>query len=388
MSTFLHMPLNRTEDRWTPGIRLIAIGLFVAQLLLTALVLRPDELKLGQGDTFTYYAAGQRLNAGHHLYGPLVPDDLIVPTYPRTVPAPILSPPLIAVIWRPLALLPGLPVMATWWFLALVVMILLVLGLITFGPRRSLAVIIGVELLGIPLMIIASVPIQLGHQDPISIGTLSGNINVYLVALLITVWWATCRNRPGIAGAAAALAAVLKLGPFLILWWFVTRRAWASARAFIATSLVLVLIGLVFAGLSNNLNFAYLALGGRIRPSPWSVAAIAKLLGNLIHQPHLGQIIGRYSIYLVIGTGFVAIAALRDHPRASYAVTVVTIIFSSPVVLQGNFMLLLALATPWVMPIEVRAAAEPGLTNDGPAIAGARPLGPLPAIESHPQIAD
>ena len=72
-------------------------------------------------DTYNYYAAGMRLDIGHSIYT-LSPGDLPVPILPPYYTVPLLSPPLAAVIWRPLALLPAAPVMYIWWiggFLAL-----------------------------------------------------------------------------------------------------------------------------------------------------------------------------------------------------------------------------------------------------------------------------
>jgi hypothetical protein len=62
------------------------------------------------------------------------------------------------------------------------------------------------------------------------------------------------------------------------------------------------------------------------------------------------------STYVVVGLGIVAIAALRDRPRAAFAVVIATTIYSSPVVLAGNLALFLAVAAPWAID---RATARP-----------------------------
>jgi hypothetical protein len=59
----------------------------------------------GPPDVYTYLAAAERLNVGHNLYGPLLPGDRFINTSIYE-PAPLISPPLIAVLWRPLAVLP------------------------------------------------------------------------------------------------------------------------------------------------------------------------------------------------------------------------------------------------------------------------------------------
>src|SRR3954451_3473833 len=56
-------------------------------------------------DATTYLAAGERLNAGHDLYK-LGPGDRPVLEIPGLYSAPLLSPPPIAVMWRPIAVVP------------------------------------------------------------------------------------------------------------------------------------------------------------------------------------------------------------------------------------------------------------------------------------------
>src|SRR5438105_1609964 len=61
-------------------------------------------------DTGTYLGAGERLNAGHEVYSLKVGDRPI----PLLWKYPLLYPPLIAVLWRPLALLGDLAKYG-WW---------------------------------------------------------------------------------------------------------------------------------------------------------------------------------------------------------------------------------------------------------------------------------
>ena len=58
------------------------------------------------GDSFTYLAAGERLNAGHFLYA-LLPGDRPVDMHPPLWTVPFLSPPPMGVLMRPFALMPG-----------------------------------------------------------------------------------------------------------------------------------------------------------------------------------------------------------------------------------------------------------------------------------------
>src|SRR4030088_3430196 len=65
-------------------------------------------------DAITYLAAGERLNAGHQLYA-LAPGDRWVWINPPFWTVPPLSPPPIAVLWRPLAALPNEWGVGIWW---------------------------------------------------------------------------------------------------------------------------------------------------------------------------------------------------------------------------------------------------------------------------------
>ena len=66
-------------------------------------------------DTRTYLAAGERLNAGHALYA-LGPGDRWIWINPPYWTVPILYPPPIAVMWRPLAILPNEWSIGIWTF--------------------------------------------------------------------------------------------------------------------------------------------------------------------------------------------------------------------------------------------------------------------------------
>src|SRR3954468_15126551 len=55
-------------------------------------------------DAWNYLAAGERLNAAHPLYA-LSPGDRAIQLLPPYWTVPLLAPPPITVLWRPLALL-------------------------------------------------------------------------------------------------------------------------------------------------------------------------------------------------------------------------------------------------------------------------------------------
>jgi hypothetical protein len=337
----------RWTSRATVAFRVLLVALLIGQLYVTGFVQRPDLLHpttIGT-DASNYDAAGSRLNAGHNLYGPLLPGDQAVPGYPKTFPAPLLSPPFIAVIWRPLAVLPDSMGIWLWWLLGLLLVVGLTAAFAVVGRPRHLAVLAAVLALGLPLTLIpGGIYRYPGFNSPVSFAALSGNVNTYLAGLLVLTWWAASRGHHRIAGTAAALAAVLKLGPATLLWWFVTRRAWGSARSFMLAAVGFGLLGLLFAGLSANLDFVHLALGGGVSPTGQSVP------GMLKHILHLRTSVAQYGGIVATVVGLALVFALRARPRVGFAVAILASIYSSPVVYAGNFALLIAVAAPWLIP--------------------------------------
>ncbi len=328
---------------------LVRIALILAifgELYVTATVQLPGLMHptdLGT-DTSNYFAAGQRLNAGHDLYGPLLPTDRPVPGYPKLYPAPILSPPLSAVMWRPLAAF-GDVSMTIWWAVDLALVVILAVWFAMVGRRWTLAGLAGILALGLPIAWVLAVRYRYpGYYSPVSIAALSGNLNGFITGLCVLAWWATGRGRPWLAGAAAGLAAMLKLGPFALVWWLVVRRDWPAVKAFAVTVLALGIVGLVGAGLDANLAFARLTLSAGVSPSSLSVAWI--LHTRLGLDPQLANL-GTMVTTIV---GLALVYATRRQARVSFLLTILVVIYCSPVVLVGNFALLLAAVAPWVVP--------------------------------------
>lgn len=341
--------LPRDDRAWlTLGVRLALILTLFFELFVTGVKQRPDLLRpdaIGS-DPSNYYAAALRLNLGHNLYGPLLPGDLPVPGYPASFPAPLLSPPLVAVVWRlPTALLGDASVVLFW--LGSIGLIILFTAWFALRGRPAQLVTTAVVLAaGIPLMLsVAGAYRYPGYNSPLSFAALSGNINAYLLALLVVVWWATSAGHERVAGVAAALATALKLGPIVLLWWFVIQRRWQSSITFLIALAGFGLVGLIFAGLSANLDYVRIVLGGGIRPQGFAVADMLRGLFGLSLSASSGVTMA------VLALGVVVMFLLRRWPRASFAVAIATTIYSSPVVLAGNLALFLAVAAPWAIDI-------------------------------------
>jgi hypothetical protein len=258
-----------------------------------------------QSDVWTYFAAGQRLRDGHELYA-LQPGDLSVYLAPPYVTAPLLSPPLIGVIFRPLATFLD-PWVAThaWLWLSWLVFAVTIAILI----RRGSAVLLGALLVMAPAVALTGV---------------SGNLNALLVPLLVAAWWLADRGKPAGTGAAIALAAALKVTPGFLIVWLVARRAWGGIAAFALVFGALALVSIVVAGPANT--FAYLDVvryTSSAGVSGWSLPATLQGLG--LDLPATDVLVG------VAGLGAVVVFALRRRPGLAWAVANVVSVVANPV---------------------------------------------------------
>jgi Glycosyltransferase family 87 len=200
-------PLDRlievARHRRTVGMLMLAIAIIGALLGLDALVfhLNTDPLN----DVQAYYLAATRLNAGQALYPPGV--DVDGPHY-------YFYPPLFAIAFRPLALLPY-PVAAYVW--ELFVLVALATTLWRLGVRRP-ATWFAVAVLARPI----AWTVAIGQAQAV-------------VTLLLAF------GSP----LSVALAANLKLFPALVALWWVGRRDWRSLRRFVGWSIALGLLQLL-----------------------------------------------------------------------------------------------------------------------------------------------
>ncbi len=158
-------------------------------------------------DVRAYYDAGTRLNAGLPLY-PAVADPNVAEFYRY--------PPLLAIAFRPLALLPFPVAAATW---EAVVLASLAATLWWVGLRRR-ETWLAVGILGLPIAWCVAI----------------GQAQVPLTFL-------TAIGAPW----SIALAANLKLFPALVALWWIGRRSWRALAEFAAWAAGLALLQLVLA---------------------------------------------------------------------------------------------------------------------------------------------
>jgi hypothetical protein len=276
------------------------------------------------GDSFTYLASGERLNAGHPLYA-LSPGDRPVGLEPPFFTVPLLSPPPIAVLFRPLAALPNEIGVYLWWIVTIVVLAAVILWMLRERP-----ILVGFAVLALSIPIVYQIGV--------------GNLNGLIVAGVVAAWYLLTRGRDLAAGAIFALMTAFKVTPAVFLWWLLTQRRWSAIKAFIATGLLALVVSVLGAGLSAH--FEYLGIvrqTATVGTTYLSLAGAARYIGLPLE-------IANALPTVAILVGAVAIWLLRDRPGAAYVVAILTMIAGSPVVQITWFTILLGVLAPLVWP--------------------------------------
>jgi Glycosyltransferase family 87 len=303
------------------------------------------------GDSFTYLAAGERLNAGHLLYA-LSPGDRPVGFEPPFFTVPLLSPPPIAVLFRPLAAIPNEIGVYIWWIATIVVLAGVILWMLRERP-----ILVGLAVLVLSIPIVYQVGV--------------GNLNGLIVAGIVGGWYLLTRRRDIAAGAIFALMTAFKVTPGIFLWWLITQRRWDAFKAFVVTGLVVLVISVLGAGLPAHFEYlgimrqtasagtTYMSLAGAAR-----YIGVPMELANLL--PTAAILVGAAVIWL-----------LRDRPGPAYIVAILTLIAGSPVVQITWFTILLGALAPivWPMPANEEVAARPASDGATDPAAGVRATG-------------
>jgi hypothetical protein len=235
---------------------------------------------------------------------------------PQTGDVPLVSPPPIAVLWRPLAALPiGFPLwIAAVWIVVLATVVRLVL-------RTGL------------LAVVASVVLFDAIAQQLSVA----NVAAFFPALLVIAW---DRRREPWTGALQGVMTGLKLSPGSGFGWLVGQRDWRRLGWAVGALLALGVIGLLGAGLQPWLD--YVGIARSTQPSPESLSALTGL-------PWLSFAV------LVGGT---VLAALIRRDRLSFAIAVLASVLGSPALYHAGYVPLLALTVPLAEGLRERAATR------------------------------
>jgi hypothetical protein len=316
-----------------------AVGVVVG-LLLAILWLR-FPYGLIPGDAFTYLSAGERLNAGHPLYA-LSPGDRPVVLEPPYWTVPLLSPPPIAVLWRPLAALPAELGVYLWWAVhvtAVATAILLV------AARRPVAAAIAIVILAFPFAYELSV----------------ANLNGFVLLGLVLTWRATAMGEERGAGALSGVLTAFKLTPALLGWWLVVGRRWTAVRWGILAGLATLAVSVVGAGLDAHVTFLSIigqtAAGGA---RPMSLGGIGEALG-------IPAGISKLLPLAALIAGTIAIWLLRRRPDWAFVTAIATMVLGSPTVSISWYALFFAMLAPLAWPWQPARGASDAASMPAPA---------------------
>ena len=163
-------------------------------------------------DLHTYYDAGTRLNAGEPLYNPNATESKGLYLYP----------PFLAIMFRPLALLPFDTVAALWLAASIVA---IVLTIRRAGIREPVVIALGV--LALPILWSLSIgqvepfiTLLMAFGSPVGIGIAT---SIKLVPVLVAVYWVLRRDWRALGRLAATLAV---LGVFQLVLEPEATRTW------------------------------------------------------------------------------------------------------------------------------------------------------------------
>ena len=297
------------------------------------------------GDSFTYLAAGERLNAGHLLYA-LLPGDRLVDVHPPFWTVPFLSPPPMGVLMRPFALLPGDTGAYAWWAACLISIGAVLAALVRRRPATTSAAVI---VLAIPLAY--------------EIGV--GNVNGLLLGAAIACWILVRDGQAAAAGPLAGVMFALKLTPLPVAAWVAGAGGKRGVGGILAGLLVVGLVSLLGAGMDAHL--AYLDVARTTATAGLSAFSPGGLVRTLGFPDPIPTLVP--TALLGGGSLLAWMLARRDHPAAGYGVAVVAWTFGSAVVNVNTPTLLLALLAPVAWPwrrVGDPAAASPLAGSDLP----------------------
>lgn len=189
------------------------------------------------GFDFTFYYAAAlavRDNPAANIYDLHVLQMAVLAHHAPNPGTPYMYPPFLAVALIPLTWIPPETALRLWTVFNLLLW-LACLVLIARLTRTLLRAALPAHLIyrfdtDVRLFVVAVVAFLALTYDPIAQGIGLGQINVIVLFLVLLALDLELRGRPGLAGAALALASLLKVYPLLLLGYYVLRGRWRVVR--------------------------------------------------------------------------------------------------------------------------------------------------------------
>lgn len=279
-------------------------------------------------DAMTYLKAGERLNAGHFLYS-LSPGDRPIAIVPPYWTVPILSPPLIAVIFRPFSALPNDFGIYVWWAITLTA----VIGtLAALAIRRPIATAWAVIILCLPITFEMGV----------------ANVNSLLLLGAVAAWWLFVRGKYAWSGAVVAAMVTVKLTPApLALWLLFNKSSRRSGFIGLAVAgLICAAVSIGGAGIGSHIDYLSVIRNTQeVGTNDLSLAGAGRAIGI---APEIARWLPDLALLVCVSL----MVVFRNRPRWGYSLAVVAWLIGSPIIDFNTFMLLIPLVAPMAWPAE------------------------------------
>ena len=253
-------------------------------------------------DAMTYQAAGERLNVGHDLYR-LQEGDRPVLGVPISFSVPLLSPPPIAVLWRPIAALPfgfAAWIVACWAAL---------LGTIAYLILRT-------GLIGLVVCVMLA--------EPVANQLAVGNLTSFFPLLTVLVW--NLRSRPW-SGALVGVMVAFKLSPAALFASRLARRRDQLIAGFVA---IVVVLAIATVGAGPAALTDYVGVAATTKPS----------------SPSLSGISGIPWLSLAVLIGGILLALVVRGQALSFSIALIASVLGNPALYEPGLVPLLALLAP------------------------------------------
>jgi hypothetical protein len=307
---------------------------FVVFIYATIASLRTDlqsPASIGT-DASNYYAAGERLNEGHQLYALEAGDRPVANgIYASRWSYPLLSPPPIAVLWRPLAMIPGDISMYLWWCTG-------ILASTAFAAWLILRSSAKVQLMALVL------------APSLSITIWSGNLNALLIPLSAVLWWAGSRGKSNLAGFIVGLSALVKLMPGMYFLWFVFGSDRRSVRSFFLTVAAGLALSALGAGISAHFQYLDVAAqANSVDLSPFSPISMARSIG-------IGPPFAEWVPYAIAAVCAAGAWLARKRPEWCFAACSVGVALGTPDLRIETLAWLLVAMVPFAAKLQPSAA--------------------------------
>jgi uncharacterized membrane protein len=245
-----------------------------------------DTGTVGGIDFKAYYIAADMLRSGEDFYDV---QQQVEQVQARGLPLNesfYIYPPLLAILFVPLTILPMQQAAQVWFFLNLA---LYALTMVIVSRAFRLSRLTGM----LPLLWI------LAFLYPPALYTLyKGQVNIVILLLLAITYWLCIRGRQVLAGVALGVASMIKVIPLFLLPYALWRRRYTLGFTAAATIVIIAIVGLAIVGVGPHRTYlsAVLPLLAQPRPNPsnQSLGGFFSLLlvenpyaHNLTHNPPL-----------------------------------------------------------------------------------------------------